>query len=319
MRVLILGLSSIAQRRGIPALRGLGCVGRIDVATRKAAGGQLPLQGLEGDLYADYQLALTQSKADLAYVSLVNSEHARWAEEALGRGFHVVVDKPAFLGLQVAERMLELADRKGVCLAEATVFGYHPQVELVNELFRAAGCAPHKMTATFSFPPLDENNFRYRRTLGGGALWDVGPYAAAAGRVFYREEPLAVSCHVLSRGGPEQVDLAFSMLSLFSHGRSLVGHFGFNTVYRNRLDLASTQLSVEFDRAFTTPPDSANEIRVTRIDGASTVAGPAGDAFAAFFAHVFESIAAGDWGELASDLHSDARTLQQLREAAGVD
>src|SRR5438046_8291042 len=121
MDVLILGHSSIAQRRVVPALSTLSGFGRIDVATRKAAGG-VPFEWPYGDVYGDYKKALHESAAQLVYVSLVNSEHARWTEEAINAGRHVVVDKPAFLGVQGTERMLELADRRGVCVAEATVW-----------------------------------------------------------------------------------------------------------------------------------------------------------------------------------------------------
>lgn len=317
-RVLIIGLSNIVRRRVLPALRAVPGVERIDVATRKAAVGTLEREWT-GGVYEDYRVALDQSQADLVYISLVNSEHATWAREAISRGLHVLVDKPAFLDLPSAERMIELAEQRGVCLAEATVFGYHPQVEFVANIFRDSGSAPRRITAAFSFPPLEPDNFRYRHTLGGGALRDLGPYAAAVGRIFFGEEPRAVACYRLSHGGAEGVELGFGMLSLFSGGRSLVGQFGFDTVYRNRVDLISAEVGVELDRVFTTPPDSSNDVRVTRRDGTTVVPGPKGDAFAAFFNHVFQSITAHQWSSLVADLRSDTRTLQRLREAARAE
>ena len=56
---------------------------------------------------------------------------------------------------------------------------------------------------------MEPDNFRYRRALGGGALWDLGPYAAAVGRVFLDDEPASVACRVLARGGPDGVETAF--------------------------------------------------------------------------------------------------------------
>src|SRR2546426_882339 len=132
MDVLILGLSSIAQRRAVPALRQLTSIRRIDMATRKAAKRD-SIEWNDGELFPDYEKALTSSRAELVYVSLVNSEHARWTEAALNSGRHVVVDKPAFLGLDITNRMLDLADRKKACLAEATVWSYHPQIQCAKE------------------------------------------------------------------------------------------------------------------------------------------------------------------------------------------
>ncbi|HZT05856.1 MAG TPA: Gfo/Idh/MocA family oxidoreductase [Chloroflexota bacterium] len=318
MDVLILGLSSIVQRRVRAALQAVPAVQRVDLATRRAKTG-VASDWTEGTVFDDFRPALDRSTASLVYVSLVNSEHERWAEAAIASGRHVVVDKPAFLGLRTAERMLDLAAKKRVCLAEAIVYGYHPQMQRVHRIFAEAGCAPSRITATFSFPPLDESNFRYRRALGGGALWDVGPYAASIGRLIFRDAPTAVDCRILTRGGIDKVDTAFAVLATFSGGRSMVGLFGFNTVYRNRVDVLGEHVGVEIDRVFTTPPDSASPLRVTRPHGTSREDGLVGDSFQAFFAHVCERIDRGSWNDLTGALAADARALQQLRDSSGAD
>jgi predicted dehydrogenase len=319
VRLLILGLSSLVQRRVLPALRGLPGVEQIDVATRRAAGDKASVAWTDGEVYADYHEALRQSSADLVYVSLVNSAHQPWTEEALRHDRHVVVDKPAFLGFEQTERMLELAAERGLCLAEATVFGYHPQVELIKQQFRGADGTPCRLTTTFSIPPMDPGNFRYQKELGGGVLWDLGPYAVSIGRLFLGDDPTSVTCHVLAHHDAVGVETAFAMLAAYPGGRSVVGTFGFDTVYRNQLDLISGEVGVDVDRIFTTPPDVANELRISRRDGTSTLAAPPGDAFAAFFDHVMQRIAVRDWAQLTSDLHRDARTLHRLRGAAGVE
>lgn len=316
MDVLILGFSSIVQRRVLPALHALHAAG-IDVATRKAADPAVRRGWGHGKIFEDYRSALSETNATVAYISLVNSEHERWAEQALEAGLHVIVDKPAFLGRGRAERLLALAERQQRCLAEATVFAYHAQVACIRKLFADSGSGPTRVSAMLSFPPLDASNFRYQRTLGGGALWDIGPYVAAAGRVFFGAEPETVAGQILRHAGSDGVEVAFSALCTYSGGRSLVGHFGFDTVYRNRVDLIGPALGVQADRLFTTPPDLANSLYVTRGDQASSVEAPCSDAFAEFLAHVFRCIDGGDWSALAADLHADARTLQRLRYAAG--
>lgn len=315
--VLIIGLSSIVKRRVLPALH-TQRVGRIDVATRQAHDPAVRAGWTSGSAYSDYPSALEDSGAQVVYISLVNSEHNRWVEEALGRRIHVIVDKPAFLGLEAAERAVSLADRQGVCLAEANVYPYHPQFDCVRETFKAAGSRPAHISVTFSFPPMEPGNFRYRRDLGGGALWDLGPYAASLGRVFFGDDPVEIESGVASRGRPDGVETGFSMVAVFPGGRSAVGHFGFDTIYRNRIELLSEEIGVEIDRAFTTPPEVQNRLRVTRHDQTSEVLAPAGDAFGEFFAAAFGSIERGDWRELTADLLSDARALQRLRDSAGA-
>jgi predicted dehydrogenase len=318
VRVLILGLSSLVQRRVRPALHSVPGIDQIDVATKRSAGTDTARAWTEGTIYRDYAAALQRSPAELVYVSLVNSDHLRWTETALRQGRHVVVDKPAFPGLAATQGMVELAHQQGVCLAEATVYAHHPQIAWIKQQFQAAGDAPKRITTTFSIPPMNSDNFRYRRELGGGALWDLGPYAVSLGRVFWGEEPVDVAGRVLTRQETDGVDTSFAMLAEYPRGRSVVGTFGFDTIYRNRLDLIGKDLGIEADRVFTTPPEMANELRVTRPEGTATLTAPAGDAFTAFFDCVRTSIGAGDWSRLTSDVLCDAATLDRLRRATGL-
>jgi predicted dehydrogenase len=300
----------------VPALKALGTVDVIDLATRQARGATRP-EWPHGTIYDDYAAALGASDAPVVYVSLVNSEHGQWAEKALRYGKHVVVDKPAFLALAEAERMVNLADQQDVCLSEAVVVGYHPQLAFLREQFAAAGTAPTRVAATLSFPPMAPANFRYRRALGGGALWDLGAYASCVGRLLFEAEPDEVYGRVLARGGPDDVDTAFTMMATYPGGRSVTGHFGFDTVYANRVDVLGPEIGVTLDRFFTSVPDVGNEARIAGNRGTRTMTGPAGDSFGGYFSHVLECIAKRSWAGLAADLLADARTLDRLRRAAG--
>lgn len=317
MNILIIGLSSIVTRRVLPALKRLYPEGSIDVATRQANNPAIRASWTRGTVYESYADALKRTSGELVYVSLVNSEHERWTESALNHGFHVVVDKPAFLGRERAARMVELAARHDRCLAEATVFAYHPQMALAAGLFEDAADSPKRISMALSFPPLDEANFRYQARLGGGALFDVGPYLVATSRIFFGAEPLTVDCRVLARR-TGNVEISFSALGTFSDSRSLAGHFGFDTAYSNRLQLIGEKLVVDVDRAFTTPADYRNMIRVTGPTPSPEVEVPPADAFMCFFEHVFSRIETHDWRQLTADLLADSRVLESYRVAGGL-
>src|SRR4051812_10006602 len=125
MRVLIIGLGSIAQRRVLMALGTLSGITAIDIASRsKAAPAAWPRQGV---FFRDYAEALAKSAAELVYISLPNADHVAWIEAALAAGKHVVVDKPATLSLQTARAVCDSAAGAGLLLAEATVFSWHAQ------------------------------------------------------------------------------------------------------------------------------------------------------------------------------------------------
>lgn len=312
MKLLLIGYSRIAQKRVLPALAEASITG-VDVASRTQAAEVALPDGIAGRVFGDYETALSESDADLVYVSTVNSTHAEWAEQALRRGLHVVVDKPACTSLDDAERLLDLAQRNNLCLAESTVYGYHPQIEVARQAFAEVGSHPTKITATFSFPPLPAENFRYRAILDGGALWDLGPYAVTPGRLFFGTEPEVV-CRVTEWG--DEVETAFSVLATYGDGRSTVGHFGFNTGYRNRLDILGPHVTVTIDRVFTTPPDLANKLHVNQRNRPKVITVPPADQFALFLRAVVTAIETGKHESLAEDLLTDARALHRLRQAA---
>jgi predicted dehydrogenase len=308
MRVLLLGMSSIAERRVFPALAGLATVSQIDIASRQ---GKTPASwSKEGKLYTDYQEAMTQSEALLVYISLPNSEHEPWIEQALSAGKHVVVDKPAVLSYASAVAWTREAKRRGLLLAEATVFSFHPHVARMREFFREYGPITH-VNAQFIIPPLPSGNFRNFRAMGGGCLNDMGPYAAAVARLFGAKPALL---H-LSSAPPSDIvdaDVGFTLAAQFEGGASYVGQFSFEGEYQNRLLVVGRHGSVSAEQVFSPPPNAPILWRTRRKNVPGEEVQPAADAFASFLHSVIESVLCGEVRKFDSDMLEDARFREQL-------
>ena len=125
MRLLILGYSSIARRRVIPAAAKVEAISEISIASksRPEPGEGWPKRGR---FFSDYDTALRESDSDAVYLSLPNAMHEHLALTALSAGKHVLVDKPAMVTQEACERGVKEARRLGRLLAEAIVFSYHP-------------------------------------------------------------------------------------------------------------------------------------------------------------------------------------------------
>ncbi|SVE16496.1 uncharacterized protein METZ01_LOCUS469350, partial [marine metagenome] len=152
--------------------------------------------------------------------------------------------------------------------------------------------------------------------LGGGSLYDQGPYTAAISRLFFGESPSDISCNVVSRDSDTDVDTAFSILAAYDGGRSYVGHFGFDTEYQNRLTIIGPSISITVDRIFSTPPDLQNELDVNRGNERSRIKVKPADSFEHFFAKAIESIRNHSWSTFAEELLSDAQFSENMRSAA---
>ena len=316
IRMLLIGYSRIARKRIIPALAASGQVRHLDIASKSSADTADTDQKIPGQVFDSYSNALETSCADMVYISLINSEHALWAEKVLKSGRHVVVDKPAFTSYSDAKRLIEIAKKKNLLLAEANVFSFHPQIQMVMEQFRNAHTFPTRITALFSFPPLNEKDFRYQESCGGGALNDLGPYAISAGTVFFKAQPRKIFCQVNDRR-ESGVEIAFSITAVYTEGRSMVGHFGFDTEYRNTVTVLGPSLCIWCDRVFTIPADYENTLYSRRYDKTVPITVPPADCFTNFFDHIFTAYTNKHFDNLYDHLLLHAKSLDMLKHAAG--
>ncbi len=314
MRLLVLGGSDVFARRVLPNLAALGmtsfCLASRS-GRRPQTASDIPIR-----FHDSPEAALAHSPADVVYITTENGRHGALALAALESGRHVIVDKPAFLDPTMAERAVDLAARKNLVVAEATVWAEHPRLAGLRRAFAEIGSEPARLSAVFSFPPLRPDNFRHVAALGGGAVFDLGPYAVSPGRVLFGTEPEEVFCRALSRG-PE-VETAFSCLLVYPGGRCLSGLFGFDTGYANRLGVLGPELAVSMERAFTPPPGAALSLDCNSPRGRETRNFDPADAFGLFFRRAFDAMRKGGGALFAEALLADARTLARLRRAAGL-
>ncbi len=312
MRLLILGFSSIAERRVIPAAAAVAAISEVSIASRsRKPPASWPKQGR---FFSDYESALGESGADIVYLSLPNAMHQQWTMTALAAGKHVVVDKPALIAREAAERAVAEARRSRRLLAEATVFSCHPQFQVLGSFIAEQGPLAI-VDAQFVIPPLPIGNFRNHRDLGGGCLLDMGPYAAATMRLLGGGLPSRVAA---LPGGvhPETgVDMGFSVLARLHNGAAFSGHFSFEGEYQNRLLIVGRSGSVLTERVFSAPADHRMEWRQRIRNAESVVTSEAADTFAKFLEAVTGAVAGGDHEGFYRDLLADAECRAMIANA----
>jgi NDP-hexose-3-ketoreductase len=312
MRLLILGYSSIAERRVIPAAAKVAAIREISIASK----GRPQPKGWPkaGRFFDDYETALRESSSDIVYLSLPNAMHEHWVMSALGAGKHVIVDKPAMITLSASERAVKQARRINRVLAEATVFAYHPQFEALADFVTENGPLAC-VDAQFIIPPLPAANFRNHRELGGGCLLDMGPYAAAVMRILGGGPPSEVTALAGSRHPATGTDMGFSVQARLANRGLFSGQFSFEGEYQNRLLIVARSGSVIIERVFSPPADHRMEWRRHVHNVESVVTFEAADTFARFLESVTSAIASGDHEPLHRDLLADAECRARIADA----
>jgi predicted dehydrogenase len=315
MRLLIVGLSSIVERRVLPAAGKVAAIDRISIASKsRPSPGSWPKQGC---FFDDYGVALG-ADCDLVYLSLPNALHEEWVLAALAAGKHVVVDKPAMMTAEESERVVKEARRRDRLVAEATVFGYHPQFGGLDALLTDIGPLT-QADAQFIIPPLPIANFRNHGELGGGCLLDMGPYAAATMRILGGQSPSEIKALPGSRHPETGIDMGFSVLARLGRGGIFSGHFSFEGEYQNRLLIVGRSGSVLMERVFSPPADYRIEWRRRMRNVEDIVTFNPADSFALFLTEVTSAIARGAHERFHRDLLADARCRMMIQAALATD
>lgn len=310
--ILFIGYSNLVKSRILPILVKAGFDA---VSIAKYVGQEWDEDykkcGLPVTCYDTYEDGLANFQGDLVYISTVNSAHAEYARMSLEKGLNTIVDKPATLSLQDAEDLVRLAKAKNVFLGESTVYLMHPQLSTIKDIYVSNSDEPKLLTVHFTMPPFSPNNFRYQKSLGGGAIMDTAPYAVSIGRYFFGCKPDSVTCRI-SEQTKDGLDIEYSLLMEYPGGKTMIGHFGFNTEYINQVHLMGNRTNVLVNRIFTIPDNMENDLLVNHLNQSSHVKTPTGNNFELYLKDVINVLAIGNYDKAYQDLLWDAEVKNMI-------
>jgi xylose dehydrogenase (NAD/NADP) len=114
------------------------------------------------------------------YIPLANEEHTEVALKALAQKKHVLIEKPMALSKHEVETITHAAQDNNVVVMEGFMYVFHPQFDFVLNFINSGKLGKIQYAhSMFSFPIQPARYYRINRSMndGGGALWDIGPYA----------------------------------------------------------------------------------------------------------------------------------------------
>ena len=309
MKILFIGYSNLLKKRILPVLDRLDYIDSLSIAKsgNRSWDNILELTSKPIELFDNYEKAICSSNSSIAYISTTNDSHFYWAKATLNAGIHTIIDKPATISLHETKELLHIARAKKILLSESTVYTYHPQFNSLRQILAKDNAKAKLLTAHFSFPPLDNNNFRNRKDLGGGSFLDTSPYAVSVGRYFFNSIP-EKSFYIENETMDDGLDISYSLLLKYSEGRALIGHFGFNTEYVNRLNILGDKICIDVDRIFTIPDLMTNKIKVKVANQSYEISAPEGNSFELYLNEVGNAVKNNQFEKLYADMSMDAHS-----------
>jgi predicted dehydrogenase len=251
----VVGLGHIAQSAVLPAFEHARENTRLvalvsgDAQKRKALGARYEVPAFR---YEDLDDVLARDDVDAVYVALPNTLHEESSIRAARAGAHVLTEKPMATSEAACRRMIEAADDAGVKLMVA----YRLHFERANldavEVVRSGKIGePRFFTSEFSYE-VKPGNIRTDARLGGGALWDLGPYCVNAARYLFRAEPTEVAAMQAAardprfRGVPE----GWSVLLRFPEDRLATFTCTFGAAPTSAYRIVGTEGDLRLDPAY---------------------------------------------------------------------
>lgn len=207
-------------------------------------------------VYDNLEALLENSEIEAVYLPMANEEHAEWALKAIKKGKHVLIEKPMALTVADIEAIETAAREHQVTVMEGFMYRFHPQHARVHEIISSGLIGEiRSVRASYSFMMRPARMYRLAREFdqGGGAMWDIGPYAIHSLRMAFGTEPAAVSAMAKFVGSG--ADITTSGVLDFGDGR--FGHFdiSFERTRRSEYEITGTLGGVKCHAAWQLPGD----------------------------------------------------------------
>lgn len=222
---------------------------------RERAKAQTFIDSYGGEIIVGYGNLVSSKKIDAAYIPLPPALHHQWAKKALEAGKHVFVEKPSTTTLADTEDLIALASEKNLALHENYMFMYHSQIEELNKVVESGEIGDVRLyRITFGFPMRAKNDFRYNKTLGGGALLDAGGYCLK-----YANYLLGGNAHITTAQANYiegfDVDMYGSATMANDKGQIAQIAFGMDNDYRCDIEIWGSKGTITSGRILTAPAD----------------------------------------------------------------
>ena len=209
--------------------------------------------------YSNYDDAITNSGANIAYISLPNSLHFHWAKKALLNGYHVVVDKPISNNLYETNELIIIAKKKNKLISEATFYDYHNQIKQVKNILKKDKLKFIK--AQFIIPLPSKKSLLMSKNFMGGVIMDMGPYASSLHRIFFNKK--IISAKVVIKNNIKKLPVSFK-IDVNYKNQNFSGLFKFGGKYKNEVIFSTKQKTISIQRVFS-PPDDL-DLNIKMID-----------------------------------------------------
>jgi xylose dehydrogenase (NAD/NADP) len=320
----VLGNANIARVCLMPAIHKSSNGTLFALATRSPEQvWQLDTEHEINHVYDDYDELITDPEIEAVYIPLPNHLHHPWTLKALSAGKHVLCEKPMACDARQAEEMAGAAEDSGLLLMEAFMYRFHPRSRLIKQMVDDGRIGTPKLVrSAFCYLMSEdemarEDNIRLRPETGGGALLDLGCYAASVARWLMGDEPTHAQGQAAYH--PSGVDLHFVGTLSFPEGGLATLEASFTSALQQTYTVVGSEGAIELPHDAFVPweEDAKYTMRKADEEEGSQHTVPGADEYQLMVEHFSDAILGRtSLASLPEDSVRNMRVLDALAEAA---
>lgn len=292
IRLGVLGCSSIAERKVIPAILASDRFVLSATASRSPDKARRYAERFHCSA-SSYEDLLQRDDVDAVYVSLPVGLHHEWALKTLTHGKHLLLEKTFTRTYREAEEVIATAAARQLTAMEALAYVHHPLFRKVHSLVESGAIGRvRQIEAVFGFPDPPAGDIRHDRQLGGGAILDTLIYPLSF-CLSLRADPHRRLSYSNSIHDTFNVDARGSVRLDWDNCTALIS-YGFGFMYRNSFVVWGDEGCLSASRVFSRPADYEGDILITGQRGVDRVEVPAANQFLLMLDEFHRKIAGGD-------------------------
>ncbi len=314
MRIGIIGGADIAFKRFLPALKKMENSEYIGVASRAMERAEKISDSYGGKIYSSYDELIADSSIDAIYLPLPPSLHAEWGEKVLCAGKHLIMEKPFSTSLAETEGLVSLAREKSLAVHENFMFLYHAQIQKVKDIIYSGELGDIRLIRIdFGFPRRALDNFRHKKSLGGGALLDCGCYPIRLASELLGE---TARVKIAQLNTPSDFEVELYGSATMENDKGIIAQiaFGMDQSFRDVLEVWGSKSALRMSPVFTVMPNAKPNIAVANTQ----IELPCEDTFLNSLKHFALAVNDSDVREMCyQSILCQSRILQSVFDIAG--
>ena len=260
---------------------------------------------------------INHESIDAIYIPLANEEHTEVALKAIRAKKHVLIEKPMTIKSEEVRIIIEEAKKNNVKIMEGFMYAFHPQFDRIINTIKSNILGDisyaHSM---FSFPIQPARFYRIDRSMenGGGALWDIGPYAIHTIRQCFKENPKRVKA--IAKLNKHGADISTSGLIDFGNSKRATFDISFECTRRSEFEAFGLYGRVKCPTVWQPEDKQAKIIINTESSGLTQEIVPAANHFILEINHFNKVINSNIVPKLSNqDAFWNAKTLESIQQS----